>query len=133
MLVIHFLSLAFYQQSTQALQATVPECTLFNKCRFFKQPSVTLCTCVTKKNSPAIDVERRLSRLTRALAMNIVSSSVIAVKTLGGVEHLVCLVYDDYIIALDIFVIQFDTFSGRPAGKNSFSPFFKTITRCSNV
>ena len=43
MLVIHFLSLVFYQ-STWALKATVPECTLFNKCRFFKQYSMYHCT-----------------------------------------------------------------------------------------
>ena len=134
MLVIHFLSLAFYQ-STRALQATLPECTLFNKCRFLSKPLCTivpLCTCVTKKNSPAIDVERRLSRLTHAPAMNIVSSSVIAVKTLGRVEHLVCRVYNDY-ISLDIVAIQCEIFSGRRVRQNSFSLFFKTITRCSNV
>ena len=52
-------------------------------------------------------MERRLSRLTHAPAMNIVNSSVIAVKTLGGVEHLVFLVYDDY-ISLPLSYLQFN-------------------------
>ena len=60
-------------------------------------------------------MEKRLSRLTHAPAMNIVSSSVIAVKTLGGVEHLACLVYDDY-ISLPLIYLQFNNVRHFQAG-----------------